>query len=213
MKNYQEKLDQLFVRYTNLDCVKEQAHKALNILIELYENKGKLLVCGNGGSSADALHFVAELMKNFSVDRKISGEVKEKLLALGKDGEFLANHLQGALPAIALTCSIAFETAFANDSADGFTFSMAQEVLNYGNSGDALFAISTSGKSKNVIYACKVAKALGLKVIALTGANGGELKELADCIIEVPETETFKIQELHLPIYHALSLALEEYFF
>ena len=178
----------------------------------MYEDGGKLLVGGNGGSAADSEHIVGELMKGFCKKRKISTDLAEKLENINEDlGLELGKCLQGALKAIAITGHTGLTTAFANDVDPNMIF--AQQVYGYGDNKDILLCISTSGNSKNLIYAAITAKAKGMKVITLTGKDGGKLKEYSDISIIVPENETFKIQELHLPIYHALCLELEEFFF
>lgn len=170
------------------------------------------MVCGNGGSAADSEHIVGELMKEFKLKRKIYSHQEAALMSIDPDrGKFLADNLQGALPAIALTGHSALSTAYMNDCESVLIF--AQQVNGYGNQGDVFLGISTSGNSQNVIYATITAKSKGLKVIGLTGNRESSLSALADVCIKVPETETYKIQELHLPVYHCLCLMLEEYFF
>jgi D-sedoheptulose 7-phosphate isomerase len=176
-----------------------------------YRSGGKLLVAGNGGIAADAEHIVGELMKRFRIGRKINSEFVNKLLAVDyTKGSKLAHDLEQPLPAIALTQHCALATAISNDLNGEEIF--AQQLLGYGNKGDVFLGISTSGNSQNVIYAAIVAKAMDMKVIGLTGI-GGQLAELADISIQVPLTETYLIQELHLPIYHCLCMMLEERFF
>lgn len=205
-------LEELMERYQALTGVRAEILKAYEVLESCYENGGKLLIAGNGGSCADAEHIVGELMKGFVKRRAVSGEFAEKLMeADPKRGKELAQKLQGGLPAIALTGHPGLSTAFLNDVDGDLIF--AQQTYGYGKKGDVLLGISTSGNSKNVMYAMAVAKALGMKTIGLTGKDGGQLKTAAGVTIVVPETETFKIQELHLPIYHALCLMLEERFF
>jgi D-sedoheptulose 7-phosphate isomerase len=169
------------------------------------------MTCGNGGSAADALHIVGELMKAFVLPRALDGGDAESIREVSPNADYLIQNLQGALPAISLVSETALGTAYANDVAPDLDF--AQQVFGYGRPGDILFAISTSGNSKNVLYASEVARAKKVKVIALTGAGGGKLQDIADILIAVPETVTFKIQELHLPIYHAYCLAIENEFF
>lgn len=205
-------LEELMERYPALTGVRVEILKAYEVLESCYENGGKLLIAGNGGSCADAEHIVGELMKGFVKRRAVSGEFAEKLMeADPKRGKELAQKLQGGLPAIALTGHPGLSTAFLNDVDGDLIF--AQQTYGYGKKGDVLLGISTSGNSKNVMYAMAAAKALGMKTIGLTGKDGGQLKTAAGVTIVVPETETFKIQELHLPIYHALCLMLEERFF
>lgn len=205
-------LEELLVRYPVLTSVKAEIKEAYEILENCYENGGKLLIAGNGGSCADAEHIVGELMKGFVKRRAVSEEFAQKLLEADPvRGKELADKLQGGLPAIALTGHPGLSTAFLND-VDG-SFIYAQQTYGYGKKGDVLLGISTSGNSKNIMYAMAAARAMGMKTIGLTGRDGGQLKETADTVIVVPENETFKIQELHLPVYHALCLMLEERFF
>lgn len=204
--------DELIERYPKLASCGEDILEAYNILKICYENGGKLLAGGNGGSCADSGHIVGELMKGFVKPRKISNEMREKLTAEDPEiGKMLADTLQGALPAINITEHNALNTAYGNDISGGSA--MAQQVFGYGRKGDVFLGITTSGNSGNVINAAVTAKAMGMKVIGLTGRDGGKIAIISDCTIIVPEQETFKIQELHLPVYHALCLMLEEYFF
>ena len=205
-------IDILIERYPQLAVCKEDIEKAYAILEATYQNGRKLLVCGNGGSAADSEHIVGELMKEFKLKRKVYADQAEAMKAIDSEmGEYLADNLQGALPAIALTGHSALSTAYMNDSVSVLVF--AQQVNGYGKAGDAFLGISTSGNSANVIYAAITAKARGLKVIALTGQKESKFSKLADVCIQVPETETYKIQELHLPVYHCLCLMLEERYF
>ena len=194
-------LEVLIQRYPELSSNKENIEKAYVLLEECYENGGKLLVAGNGGSAADSEHIVGELMKGFENERKLHANYKEALI----------NNLQMALPAIALDGHIALNTAYMNDCEPLLCF--AQQVNGYGKNGDVFLAISTSGNSKNILYAATVAKAKGMKVIGLTGANDSRLSEMADITIRSSHTRTYMIQEHHLPIYHCLCLMLEERFF
>ena len=205
-------LDTLLTRYPQLDPCRESITRAYLYICNVFENGGKLLIVGNGGSAADAEHIVGELMKAFKSPRTLSKEEQEALLSIDpQDGKVLAEKLQGALPAIALDGHVALTTAYMNDCEPLLCF--AQQVNGYGREGDAFLGISTSGNSKNVVYAAITAKAKGMKVIALTGARDSRLSALADVTIQVPETETYIIQELHLPVYHALCLMLEAHFF
>ena len=182
------------------------------MLEEAYRNGRKLLVCGNGGSASDSEHIVGELMKEFKLKRKIFGQQATELKKIDEDlGQTLADNLQGALPAISLTGHSALQTAYMNDAVPELVF--AQQVNGYGKKGDVFLGISTSGNSKNVLYAAVTAKSKGLKVIGLTGTKENRLMKYADVCIRVPETETYKIQELHLPVYHCLCLMLEDNFF
>lgn len=204
-------IEELIERYPKLEREKENIVKAYECLVDCYKHKGKLLVAGNGGSAADAEHIVGELMKGFVEPRKLPQELVDDLIAVDTEmGKELGDKLQDALPAIALVGHVALSTAYLNDVDPLLGF--AQQLNGYGNEGDVFLAISTSGNSKNISYASVVAKAKGMKVIGLTGGNGGKLKAIADVTIVAPETETYKIQEYHLPIYHWLCLALEDYF-
>ena len=211
-RNMQKHIDLLVERYPSLAVCAKEINDAFDILKDSYSQDGKLLIAGNGGSASDAEHIVGELMKSFKLARNLSEEYTHKLKEVNKDyGEVLANNLQGALPAIALDGHFALTTAYMNDCEPLLCF--AQQVNGFGNPGDVLLGISTSGNSKNVLYAATVAKAKGMKVIGLTGQKDSKLSELADVTIQAPNTETYMIQELHLPIYHCLCLMLEDYFF
>ena len=202
----------LIDRYPKLIVCKDDIEKAYEFLEDTYSKDRKLLVCGNGGSASDSEHIVGELMKEFKLKRKVFAQQAEAMKAIDPElGTTLAQHLQGALPAITLTAHSSLTTAFMNDSEPVLVF--AQQVNGYGKEGDSFLGISTSGNSMNVIYAAVTAKARGLKVIGLTGQKDSKLSKLADVCIRVPETETYKIQELHLPVYHCLCLMLEDHFF
>ncbi len=205
-------IDLLIQRYPQLEDCKNDILLAFELLKECYSNDNKLLVCGNGGSAADAEHIVGELMKGFKKQRKITPNKSRELIDIHAEmGKILAENLQGALSAIALDGHMALSTAYMNDCEPLLCF--AQQVNGYGCCGDVLLGISTSGNSKNVLYAAITARARGLKVIGLTGFKESKLSNLADVCIRVPETETYMIQELHLPVYHCLCLMLEEEFF
>ena len=205
-------IDLLVERYPSLESAKNDIAAAYLLLEESYKNGGKLLVAGNGGSAADAEHIVGELMKGFKLSRKPETDFAERLVAENQElGSVLAENLQGALPAIALDGHPALSTAFMNDCEPLLCF--AQQVNGYGKSGDVFLGISTSGNSKNVLYAATTAHAKGMKVIGLTGAKDSKLKDMSDVCIKAPQTETYMIQELHLPIYHCLCLMLEDKFF
>lgn len=207
-----ERIDELIKRYPVLLTVRDDINAFYEILKECYDNGGKLLIAGNGGSCADAEHIVGELMKGFCKRRAVSDEFKAKLIeADSENGEEIAGKLQGGLPAMALSNHQALNTAFANDVDADFYY--AQQVYGYGKKGDVFLGISTSGNAKNIMYAAAVAKAKGMKVLGLTGKTGGLLAKSADVSIIVPEEETYKIQELHLPIYHAICLMLEDTYF
>lgn len=208
----QRQIDLLIERYPALDCAKQDIVDAYLIMAACYENGGKLLIAGNGGSAADAEHIVGELMKGFKLPRKVDAAFADALMQADSEfGPLLAQNLQGALPAIALDGHPALTTAYMNDCEPLLCF--AQQVNGYGKPGDVLLGISTSGNSKNVLYAAAVAKAKGMKVIGLTGQNESKLSRAADLCIMAPEVETYQIQELHLPIYHCLCLLLEEKFY
>ena len=209
LNNY---IEMLIMRYPSLKNIKDEITEAYLILENSYSNGGKLLIAGNGGSAADAEHIVGELMKGFKLPRKPQSEFSKKLIAENYElGTVLANNLQGALPAIALDGHPALSTAYMNDCEPLLCF--AQQVYGYGKSGDVFLGISTSGNSKNVLFAAITAHAKGMKVISLTGAKNSKLKEMSDVCIQVPQIETYMIQELHLPIYHCLCLMLEDKFF
>ena len=203
---------QLIERYTVLASVENEIRTAYQVLERAYTNHKKLLVGGNGGSCADAEHIVGELMKGFVKKREIPKTMQERLLGLDQElGKQLANGLQSSLRAIAITGHAGLSTAFANDVDPEMTY--AQQVNGYGDEGDVLLAISTSGNSKNLIYAALTARAKDMPVVLLSGKDGGKLRAIADVSIVVPNQKTYQIQELHLPIYHALCLQLEDKFF
>lgn len=208
----EKQLEILIGRYPCLAVAKKDIFEAYQILGYSYTHGCKLLVCGNGGSAADSEHIVGELMKGFKSPRKLDEDAREALLKTDPEmGKVLGEHLQGTLPAIALDGHPALNTAYMNDCEPLLCF--AQQVNGYGRPGDVLLGISTSGNSKNVLYATVTARAKGMKTIGLTGARESKLSSLADVCIRVPETETYKVQELHLPVYHCLCLMLEERFF
>lgn len=220
MKNDMKKLDKrlekyinfLLLRYPILDIIKNDIIEAYLILEESYKNGGKLLIAGNGGSAADAEHIVGELMKGFKLPRKPKLNFSTKLIEESEElGYVLAENLQEALPAIALDGHISLSTAYVNDCEPLLCF--AQQVNGYGIDKDVFLGISTSGNSKNILYAATTAHAKGMKVIGLTGAKNSKLEQISDVCIKVPETETYMIQELHLPVYHCLCLMLEDKFF
>ena len=204
--------NELIRRYPSLAGQRENIIGVYKVLEQTYSDGGKLLVAGNGGSAADSEHIVGELMKAFIKPRKLDTALQDKLKSVDKKlGEVLADNLQGALPAIAVTGHVGLSTAYLNDCSPLLAF--AQQVNGFGNEGDVFLGISTSGNSENILYALVTARAKGMKTVGLSGRDGGRMKEFCDEIIIVPEKETFKIQELHLPVYHALCLMLEERFF
>lgn len=205
-------LDLLVERYPQLAVCKNDIANAYKLIEICYANGGKLLIAGNGGSAADAEHIVGELMKGFKNLRKLPKEYADRLMAVNPDlGKILAENLQGVLPAIALDGHPALSTACQNDCEPLLSF--AQQVNGYGKEGDVFLGISTSGNSRNVLYAATVARAKGMKVVGLTGKKDSRLSKMADVSIKAPEEETYRIQEYHLPIYHCLCIMLEERFF
>lgn len=202
----------LIERYPELAGQKENIIEAYKILEEAYANGKKLLVAGNGGSAADSEHIVGELMKGFENPRRLPKEFKEKLKSVDEEmGKVLGDNLQAGLPAIALDGHLALTTAYMNDCEPLLCF--AQQVNGFGNEKDVFLGISTSGNSKNILYAATVAKAKGMNVIGLTGANDSKLSGIANVTIRSSKTRTYMIQEHHLPIYHCLCLMLEDRFF
>ena len=209
-----EKVEELIERYPALAVCREDLRAAVQAICESYAGGHKLLVCGNGGSASDSEHIVGELMKGFLLPRKLGAKEQQAFeRACPASAAYLMENLQGTLPAISLVNSVGLGTAFANDQAPDLVF--AQQVLGLGAAGDTLIAISTSGSSQNVLYALDVARAKGLRTIALTGEKGGRMvaEQLAETVIRVPAAETFKIQEYHLPVYHMLCIAAEHEFF
>lgn len=205
-------MDGLCERYPSLESVRAEIEEAYLVLEDAYSNGGKLLIAGNGGSAADAEHIAGELMKRFRIPRPVTPELARKLIAADeKRGRALAENLECSLMAIPLVAHEALTTAYIND-VDGLGV-FAQQLFGYGTPGDVFLGISTSGNSRNILNAAVVAKAVGIRIIGLTGAGGGELASMADVTVRVPERETYLIQELHLPVYHCWCMMLEEYFF
>lgn len=206
------KLDQLIATYPDLYICASEIQAAFDILRNCYHSGGKVLVCGNGGSAADAEHIVGELMKGYLLRRPVGEDMLAKLEAVDpQNGRYLASRLQGALPVISLVSQSSLLSAIANDISADMAF--AQQVYGYGCPGDTLIGLSTSGNACNVIHAMQVARALGLHTIALTGPTGGALRSLSQVCICVPGENTPAIQERHLPVYHVLCAMLEEEFF
>ncbi len=205
-------IDLLIKRYPSLKECRKEITDAYLLLENSYKNDGKLLIAGNGGSAADAEHIAGELMKRFMIPRHLPADFTMKLKETDPViGDYLSKNLEQSLMAIPLVAHEAMTTAFMNDvDAQGV---FAQQLFGFGRPGDIFLAISTSGNSKNIIAASVVAKAMGIKIIGLTGSGGGKLSEVSDVAVKVPETETYRIQELHLPIYHCWCMMLEEYFF
>lgn len=211
-KRLYKHIELLIKRYPMLDIIKRDIIDSYLILEECYEHDGKLLIAGNGGSAADSEHIAGELMKRFKIPRPVSDEYAKKLIEIDPvNGPILAKNLEQSLMAIPLVAHEALTTAYIND-VDGLGV-FAQQLMGFGRKGDVFLGISTSGDSKNVLNAAIVARASDLKIIGLTGQKGGKLAEVSDVAIKVPETETYKIQELHLPVYHCLCLMLEDRFF
>jgi D-sedoheptulose 7-phosphate isomerase len=205
-------LKDLLVRYPQLLPLKNEIAKAAESLIRCFQNRGKLLICGNGGSCSDSGHIVGELMKSFEQKRPIDENLRKKFLTIeSARGEYLAEKLQQGFPAIALTVHSDLITAVANDTDADLIF--AQQVVGYGNPGDVLIAVSTSGNSRNVLDAIITAKAKDLVVIGLTGETGGKMKLYCEILINVPGKSTALVQELHLPVYHTLCRIVENAFF
>lgn len=204
--NVEKIYNDLFIRYPELSCVKDDVEAEFEIIKATYIKKGKLLVCGNGGSAADSAHIVGELMKGFMLSRQLPKSEKEKF-----GNKDVADGLQGALPAISLVGESALMTAFCNDCSPDLVF--AQQVYGLMNENDTLLCLSTSGNSKNVVAAAETAKVKGGKVISIVGEKGGKLSELSDATIKLPSQITPEIQEYTLPVYHAICAMLESEFF
>ena len=198
-------INELILSFENLRMLEDEIRTSANLITESFSNGNKLLLCGNGGSCADCEHIAGEMIKQFAKERPLSSEIVEKI------GPELSSELHGGLPALSLPSMIGFHTAFNNDNNPEFAF--AQQVVAFGKANDVLWGISTSGNSKNVLHAVKTAKALGLKTIGLTGKNGGKLAQTADTTIKAPADNVAKIQELHLPIYHAICAFVEDKLF
>ena len=198
-------INELVLSFENLRMLEDEVRTSANLITESFSNGNKLLLCGNGGSCADCEHIAGEMVKQFAKERPLNPEIVEKL------GPELSSELHGGLPALSLPSMIGFHTAFNNDNNPEFAF--AQQVVAFGKANDVLWGISTSGNSKNVLHAVKTAKALGLKTIGLTGENGGKLSQIADITIKAPADNVARIQELHLPIYHAICAFVEDKMF
>lgn len=205
-------MDLLVNRYPVLDICRQSIIDAYLMIRDCYNDDGKILIAGNGGSAADSEHIAGELMKSFKLQRNVPDEFADRLIAVDSaKGESLSRNLERGLPAIPLVAFEALSTAYIND-VDGLGV-FAQQLYCLGKKGDVFIGISTSGNSRNVMNAAVVARAMGINVVAMTGADGGELGRFADVAIRVPESETYMVQELHLPVYHCLCLMLEDYFF
>ena len=213
LEDYLEKyINELVSRYPILKACRQDIIAAYQIMENCYVRDGKLLIAGNGGSASDAEHISGELMKSFRLARHVSMEFSKRLLGIDSvRGKYLSDNLECALMAVPLVTHEALSTAYMNDVDGAGVF--AQQLFGFGRSGDVFLGISTSGNSENVILASVAAKAMGIKVIALTGKDGGELSDIADVSIKVPQVETYMVQELHLPVYHCWCLMLEDRFF
>jgi len=212
MMNKHAFLDQLCDRYPLLTGLKQSISNAGEMIIDCYSGGGKLLICGNGGSSSDSDHIVGELMKSFEITRPVDGRIKEQLVKISSlRGGYLAEKLEGALPAISLSAHTGLATAICNDTDANLVF--AQQIIGYGREKDVLIGISSSGNSQNIVDACITAKALNLKVIGITGITGGIMKEYCDILLNVPEKRTAFVQELQLPLLHTLCMIVENHFY
>ena len=200
----------LIERFRELEPIKSNIDLAIETIINCYKNGNKVLIAGNGGSACDSEHIAGELLKSFVKKRPIKEEIRKELLDF-EEGEYIADNLEAPLRAIALTSHMGLSTAYLNDRDPYLIF--AQQLLAFGDKGDVFIAISTSGNAKNIIYASKVAKAMGIKIISFTNNNGGKLAEMADIAIKAPAKETYIAQEYHEAIYHEICIRVEEYFF
>jgi phosphoheptose isomerase len=206
------RIEQLISTYPELEACAADIQSAFEALRDCYRRGGKVLTCGNGGSASDAEHIVGELMKGYLLERPVSESMRSKLSAVSPgNSDYLASHLQRALPAISLVSQTSLISAIANDTAADMVF--AQQVYAYGREGDVLLGLSTSGNARNVIHAVQVARALGMHTVVLTGPTGGKSRPLCDVCIRVPADSTPAVQERHLPIFHVLCAMLEEEFF
>ncbi|RPH24115.1 SIS domain-containing protein [Buttiauxella warmboldiae] len=204
----QQILHKTFIDTPALQVCEPSIVNAWEILVRCFKQQNKLLLCGNGGSAADCEHIVGELMKGFVLPRTLPASVQEKIKAAWPDrGDYLASHLQGALPAISLVSHTSFSTAFINDVAADMVY--AQQVYGYGQAGDVLMALSTSGNAENVLNAARIAEVCGMETVAITGSKGGEIARLAHCVICLPADKTYRIQEYTLVVYHCLCAMLE----
>ena len=201
-------VENMVERYPELTACKNEVALAINAVVDCYNAGGKILICGNGGSAADAEHISGELLKGFLSKRPVTGA---ELSALSAELGDAAEKLQRGIPAVPLTSLSAALSAFANDVDPELVF--AQLVFALGKENDLVVGLSTSGNSKNVVKALEVAKARGIKTVAMTGASGGRLAEIADITVKAPATETYKVQEYHLPIYHAICAEAERLIF
>jgi len=205
-------LNQLCERYPELSGVRDSIAQAAGIIIKSYTAGGKLLICGNGGSSADSQHLVGELMKSYECERPLDMSFKKRLAEISASrGKYLAEKLEHGLPAISLTAHTALTSAISNDKDANLVF--AQQVIGYGMENDVLIGISTSGNSQNIVDACITARAMNINVIGITGKTGGKMKQHCDILINVPEDITANVQELQLPVMHILCRIVENHFY
>lgn len=205
-------IEELIQRYPQLEGIRYKMNEAAERLIRCYQNGNKVLICGNGGSSSDSDHIAGELLKGFEQRRPLNDHLKSQIHSVSAErGAYLADKLQTGLPAISLSAHSGLITAVANDTDPDLIY--AQQVIGFGNPGDVLIGISTSGNAQNVIDAAITARAKGMSVIGMTGETGGLLKSFCDILINVPEIRTAFVQELHLPVYHTLCLIIETHFF
>lgn len=204
-------LEDLLNRYPPLKACEGDIEKAFNLMADIFEAGGKMLVCGNGGSAADSEHFVGELIKSFTKRRELPSEEKYKFNNFDEDGKYIAAKLQGALPVLSISFLSAFGTAYINRFDPNMVF--AQQVYGLGREGDLLFVFSASGNSKNILYSVITAKAKGMSVIGLTGESSGAIGKYCDVTVQMPAFLSPLVQEYYLPVYHTLSYMLEEHFF
>lgn len=205
-------IDRLIERYPVLSVLRSSIIHCVELMATAYRNGNKIMVCGNGGSAADSMHIVGELLKSFVLRRSLPQTMEDRIREeYGELADYYIQNLQQAVPAISLVSETSLFTAYGNDNAADLVF--AQQVLGQGRPGDVLIAISTSGNSSNILHAARIARITGISVVSMTGQSGGKLRELSDVLLAVPETVTYQIQELHLPIYHVLCLAIEQELF
>lgn len=203
-------MKELINRFPKLEVIKKEIEKVINETINTYERGNKVLIAGNGGSACDSEHIAGELLKSFLKKRPISENIRKELLKI-EDGKYIADNLESPLRAVALTSHLGLSSAYLNDKEPYLVF--AQQLLGFGDRGDIFFAISTSGNAKNIIYAAKLAKAMGIKIVSFTNQNGGKLAEMADIAVKAPAEETYITQEYHEAVYHEICIRVEEHFF
>jgi phosphoheptose isomerase len=205
-------LDQLCEKYPELTGLKNRIDESTEMVIRCLSNEGKLLICGNGGSSSAAEHMVAEMMKNFEICRPLDKSFKKRLSEISPErGKYLSEKLQHGLPAISLSAHTSLTTAISNDTDADLVF--AQQLIGYGCENDILIAVTTSGNSQNILDACLTAKAMNINIIGITGKSGGKIKKYCDILINIPEDRTALVQELQLPVQHTICRIVENYFY